>query len=555
MMPGGAGNTRQLLQLAQSLLQQRRYDQSVGKFRAVLDIDPTCWAAYVGAAKAYAALNQHDGAIAHYEFSLRLRPNDVDVLQALGIEYLALKYFQDAAKRFERALTLEPSRSALHYGLGRCRLAQRQFPEAVQELEAALKGVPGNIDTMLCYGVVLSQLERHDDAMVQFDRVLAREPDNAVARFERGSIYLQSGRLEEARRECARAIELDPRNPSYLYMNLSLNPDSHDADLATFEDLAKDIKKMSKGDGARVHFALANHCLETERFEEAFAHFRNGHAIIRSVQGYDEPAEIGAMRKIAEAFTPEAVARTGGHPDATPIFVLGMPRSGSTLVEQVLASHPDVAGAGEVMYFADAAGCRYRRPPALPSDPAMLRDDDLRQIGAQYLNWLKSRAQAKRIVDKQLDNYLFVGLIRMVFPNAAIVHIRRDPLDTCFSCYTQLFLNGLDYANDLGELGRYYNAYEAMMVHWRTVLPPGAMLELRYEDLVTDFEMQVRRLLDYCGLAWNGRCLEFYKTDRPVRTSSTLQVRKPLYRNAIGRAASYSKWLEPLCRELNAQKE
>jgi hypothetical protein len=237
------------------------------------------------------------------------------------------------------------------------------------------------------------------------------------------------------------------------------------------------------------------------------------------------------------------------------VFVVGMPRSGTTLVEQILASHPAVFGAGELELMPRAvAGLRAAHPEAaFPDLAAMLDDADLRALGARYLAGLDRIAppEAARVTDKLPLNFVHVGLIHLALPGARLVHVRRDPLDTCVSCYSKLFAGNQPFAYDLGELGRYYRAYTSVMAHWRRVLPPGVLLELDYEAVVADLERAARRLVAHCGLGWDDACLAFHRTERPIRTASALQVRRPLYTEAIGRAAAYAPWLAPLIAALS----
>jgi hypothetical protein len=265
---------------------------------------------------------------------------------------------------------------------------------------------------------------------------------------------------------------------------------------------------------------------------------------------YDEAAELSSFAAIAKRFTPEAMQalQGSGDPSELPVFVVGMPRSGSTLVEQILAAHPKVLGAGELGDFGVAAAGGY----AHSSRTAFaLTAEGVRGIGARYAQKLRTLApQAERIADKQPANFMFVGLIHLALPRARIVHVRRDPRDTCLSCYAQALTSAIPYSGDLGELGRYYRAYEKLMAHWRAVLPPGAMLEIDYEDIVGDFATQARRLVEFCGLEWDERCLDFHTVERPVFTASAYQVRRPLYAGSIGRWRHYQEWLGPLFEAL-----
>jgi hypothetical protein len=227
-----------------------------------------------------------------------------------------------------------------------------------------------------------------------------------------------------------------------------------------------------------------------------------------------------------------------------------MPRSGSTLVEQILASHPDVFGAGEVKYLSRALGQLRDRFPSLPKYPQMvekLTTGQMEIVGKQYQQALVSGAgDAQRVTDKLLTNYFFVGLIHLLFPQAKIIHTRRDPVDTCLSGFTKLFKDDMPHSYDLGELGRYYGKYRELMAHWEEVLPEGVLISVDYEDVVADTEKEARRLIEFLGLPWNDKCVDFHKSDRPVKTASVAQVRKPIYKTSLKRWTKYGPGLQPL---------
>ena len=241
-----------------------------------------------------------------------------------------------------------------------------------------------------------------------------------------------------------------------------------------------------------------------------------------------------------------------GNPSAAPIFIVGMPRSGTTLIEQILASHPKVFGAGELREMANLAGrIGGADAAAFPEAVQALSGEELRRIGEQYVQAVTRLAPgAERITDKMPGNFSLAGLIHLALPNARIIHACRDPRDTAFSCFSLLFSGTLEFTYDLAELGRYYRAYLKLMAHWREVLPQGIMLEVQYEDVVRDLESQARRIIAHCGLEWDDACLSFYKTERSVRTASATQVRQPIYQSSIGRWRLHEEELQPLLREL-----
>ena len=286
-----------------------------------------------------------------------------------------------------------------------------------------------------------------------------------------------------------------------------------------------------------IHFALAKALDDVRDYGRAFEHLRQGNALKRERIDYDETGTLKLFEHISAVFDRGLFDRFQGQgdPSSVPVFVLGMPRSGSTLIEQILASHPQIHAAGELTILENS-----------PMDVTAFR-----RLGQSYLSQLPKVPDEKiRIVDKLPGNFLRIGLIRLMLPNARIIHTMRDPIDTCLSCYSKLFNTGLPFTYDLAELGRYYRAYSELMAHWRSVLPPGAMLDVSYEDVVDDLEGQARRLIDYCGLPWDDRCIDFHRSNRPVRTASAVQVRQPLFRSSLQRWRNYESGLAPLLDEL-----
>jgi tetratricopeptide (TPR) repeat protein len=333
-----------------------------------------------------------------------------------------------------------------------------------------------------------------------------------------------------------------------------------DPELAALEQLAGD-ERLDPEKHVYVAFALGKALDDVGRYEQAFAHLRAANALKRRQIDYDEAAYVAACQAIRQVFGPELFTRFAGagDPSPAPIFVLGMPRSGSTLIEQILASHPQVHGAGEldnlnqlVREICDADGRTIPFPQCIGS----LDDDGLRRLGEAYLASLPPLADGKiRITDKMLGNFFSVGLIRLILPNARIIHTVRDPVDTCLSCFSKIFVCGHAFSYDLTELGAFYRGYHQLMAHWRSVLPAGAMLEVSYEDVVDNQERQARRLIEFCGLAWDDRCLDFHKHDRPIATASNVQVRQPLYRSSVARWRRYAPYLEPLLAQLDGCRQ
>ena len=354
------------------------------------------------------------------------------------------------------------------------------------------------------------------------------------------------------------AIQLNP-DLAVAYVNLidckTFTPG--DPHLSAMEALAAKGEELSKAERMQLDFALGKAYADVKDYRRSFGHLLAANAAKRSTVSYDERAVAALFDRIETVFTDKLIAAKtgGGDLSPVPIFILGMARSGTTLIEQIIASHPMAHGAGElgtlheiVWTLPGTDGGNIKYPEYLPS----LDASTLHQIGARYVSSLVKLAPSKeRITDKMPSNYIFAGLIHLALPNAKIIHSKRDPVDTCISCFSKLFTGEQNHAYDLGELGRYYKCYERLMAHWRRILPAGRMLEVQYEDVVADLETQARRIITYCGLPWDDRCLSFHEAQRPVRTASAAQVRQPIYKSAVGRARVYGDQLEPLLRALD----
>jgi hypothetical protein len=305
-------------------------------------------------------------------------------------------------------------------------------------------------------------------------------------------------------------------------------------------------------DRMQIAFSLGKAYEDLKHYDRSYVCLHEGNRLRRSTISFDIREEQSRFDRVKAVFTGELFERLegGGVQDSTPIFVLGMPRSGTTLVEQILACHPDVHGASELndlrqavdSLSVDGGGVAY------PDSLSGLSGVQLTEIGQRYLDRLRAHNPSARfITDKMPWNFEYIGMIKLMLPGARIVHCLRNPMDNCFSIYKKCFahLESIEYAYDQTELGQYYLMYEELMAHWRDVLP-GFVLDIRYEDLVADQKHHSKRLLEFCGLEWNDACLEFHKTDRPVKTASAAQVRKPIYNTSVKAWKNYEKHLGPL---------
>ena len=374
-------------------------------------------------------------------------------------------------------------------------------------------------------------------------------PAQQDAIANRGSLFMEFGRKDEALKATEEAAKAFPNAPGVLFNQTDLKRFKPGDPLIARMEALLARQGITLSDRATLHFGLGKAFLDIGDSVEAFRHYDEGNRLKRSTYAYDIEATERWMESLAEVFSPallEARDVVGARSPA-PVFVVGMPRSGTTLVEQILASHPRVHGAGEL-----------RRLQTLvdgiadfPSSVRSLTATQCKAVGEAYLDFIAPMAIGKQyVVDKMPSNFLFAGMIRLMLPGAHIIHCRRDPVDTCLSCYTKLFAGEQPFAYDQTELGRFYRAYERLMANWRTALPAAEFLEVDYEAVVADIETQARRMLDFLGLPWDAAVLRFHETERPIRTASVNQVREPIYRSSVGRWRQHAAQLQPLLKAL-----
>jgi tetratricopeptide (TPR) repeat protein len=538
-----------------------------------------------------------DDAISHLSHTVALDPEHCGALNGLGLALKDQGKLEEATERLRQALALKPDYPEVHLNLGTVVLVQGRLEEAAAHYRRALAGRPEYADAHYNLATTLSHQGKSDEAIAHFQHALALRPDFAEAHYNLANVLRERGDLDAAQVHYERAIAanpgyadaynnlgavladlgrpepaidayhkaiaLSPRRGAY-YLNLANTEHlaANDPHLVAMEALAADATELPEQDRIELAFALGKAYYHVGQRERSFQHLLLGNALKRKTLAYDEDLTLGRLNRIQSVFDAKLMraGKRKGNPSHVPVFIIGIPRSGTSLIEQILASHPIVHGAGEidaferlVAEFGSAAGIS----PPFPESVRFLRGDHLRQLGTRYLTGIRAAAPAAaRIINKMPANYRYAGLIHLALPNARIIHVRRDPVDNCLSCFSILFTGGgIQYSYDLGELGRYYRAYEALMAHWRNVLPAGVMLEVQYEEVVDDLERQARRIVAHCALDWDERCLAFHTTARPVRTASAAQVRRPIYRSSVGRWRPEKELLQPLLAALAASRD
>jgi tetratricopeptide (TPR) repeat protein len=536
-----------------------RPEQALASFDRALALKPSYVEALCHRGNVLAELRRPPEALASFDKALAVKPDYVEALNNRGNTLRDLKRPSEALASYDRALALKPGHVQALYNRGIALADLRRPEEALASYDQALVLKPDYPEALNNRGTALRELGRAEEALASYEQAIALKPDYAVAQDNRGLVLTELGRFDEAGDALAKAIDLAPRRVRSYY-NLALLDRRwtlDDPQLLAMETLARDMPVLGSTEQIELHFALSKAYAKTAP-EQSFQHLIAGNALKRRQAVYDEAAALAALGRIRASYPPALMRERAGRgaASAVPVFILGMPRSGTTLVEQILASHPAVFGAGEIEDFARAAGSLdgpAQRLIEAPEAIAQVPDGDLHRLGSAYLERIAALApSAERIANKLPENFRLAGLIHLALPGARIIHTRRDPVDTCLSCFMQLFAGNLPYTYDLAELGRYYRAYDALMTHWRDVLPPGIMLEVQYESVVTDLEGEARRIVAHCGLDWDPRCLDFHRTERPVRTASMSQVRQPLYAGSIERWRAYEAFLTPLLEALNA---
>lgn len=588
-------NLRALQLLGILLCQQGSFGDGLPLLQQVATLQPGDAEAQVNLAVALNRAGRNDEAVACLEPVVAQKPHHALALNNLGIALRAIGRRREAMERFRQALAAAPDYAEARSNLAAELLAAGQPAAAIEHLQRVLTQHPGVHEARLNLGSAFAQLGRHEEASAMYkdlvrirpkdpairrslgsalhksghtaeairhlEIAVEQDPQNAGGHSMLGSALLEVGRIQEGRQHLRRAVELAPDSVPFLRAVVfaeTVGPD--DQVLARLLDRASRVDTLGVPERIDMHFALGKALTDTGDPAAGFQHQIAGNAMLRSTVTYPEEGTLARMERSRAIFTPALLDRLRGigDPDETPIFIVGMPRSGSTLIEQILAAHPQVFSAGELMAFREAA--RHtgleQEERRFPDTMAEADADQLRAVAAHYKAAVQSLAkkagvQPLRITDKMPANHRYVGLIHVVFPKARIIHSCRDPIDTCLSCFASQLRQG--YNHDLGELGRYWRGYDRLMRHWHSVLPPGVILDVRYEDLIADVETWARRIVAHCGLPWDEACLNFQSVDRAVRTASVVQVRQPIYRSSIGRWRPDAETLRPLLEGLGME--
>ena len=460
----------------------------------------------------------------------------------------------------DRVLRVDPHDAPMLIKRAQCLLALGRLPEACEAAAAAQLEAPPDPVLYDALGSLFSRANDQQRALSAYDRAVTLAPNNPHFIFNRATVYRFLGLLAEAEADYDRVIALKPADYEAYANRSELRTQSVDANhIGELEALVAQGISDWRGD-VQVRYALAKEYEDIGDHARSFQHLRQGAGKRREHMRYDVTVDVATVDWIIEAFPAapnESAPHLGPAPSDDPIFIVGLPRSGTTLVDRILGSHSKVYSAGELDHFAlcivDAA--RRRSGGAqLPRRELIARSADLDfpALGREYLDRVRHvAAGAVRFTDKMPLNYLYCGLIRRALPNAKIVHVARRPMAACYAMYKTLFKDGYPFSYDLGEIGRYYVGYRRLMDHWQATMP-AVIYPLSYEALVADQVGETRRLLDFCGLEWEDSCVEFHRNPQPTTTASAAQVRRPLYDSSVSQWRHYAAELAELSGLLSA---
>lgn len=492
-----------------------------------------------------------------------------------------------AAPLFQRAAMIDGSNALYHCDFAETLFYLGEYQDALLAVNRSIQLNSNNSRAHFIAGNTLMKGGENEQAIKAFQKTISLDPKHGFAHNNLGSLYEDDGRLKEAKKQYENAMKLDKSNV-LAYLNLStvlsfegdlagsqkllnsaikIKPDYIEAhhnlsDLKRYKigdehieilmGLLKEVDKIPLENQIRLYFILGKVHADLKEYDLAFDYYNTGNKLKRSTYEYDEDRMLEMHNEIKGVFSKTSFAdlTISKNHDIIPIFVVGMPRSGSTLIEQILSSHSMVHGAGELLILSELINKQFSGN--FPNDIQSFGDATLIEIGHTYLRKTSElNPEAKYIVDKMPSNYLYAGLIKKIIPNAVIINTNRNSMDCSVSNYTHLFLDTIHYTNDLSELGRYYKMYNDLMDHWRSVLPDGVLYDISYENVVDDLEKEARSLIDFIGLDWEEGCLDFHKQKSRVKTASAAQVRKPIYNSSIERWRVYEKHLGPLIHALD----
>ena len=547
------------LGMARCLLSAKRIDRAQKLFDLLNEKAPKNKEVLLGLAACKRHQKDLEGAETLVRQVLQMDPSSMPARHELAEVLFRREAFDEALAVVEQNVFREDL-----YGdsldLWMARLREQKREKYMQDkLESLAKKYPTKVEFVFAYGIAANRAGEITLAQPILERANALLPNSPKILYELGVVTRIAGNIEKSQELIRQSLTLRPDFPAGLRTYGVDHKYSYgDEEFKRLNKAAANLTEMSPEEQVQMHYALAKAFDDVSELDAAFANYGIGGTKKRKIEVYKEKNNARLFQIMTKVLNKEffALPRSAGYDSDVPVFILGMPRSGTSLIEQILSSHPDIFGAGELKVMTSVienitvGATRLRMndvQAAFPYDA----NASYEARGRRYLEQVTRLAPKpyKRIVDKMPGNFNFVGLIHLILPHAKIIHSMRHPVETCLSCYRIHFAEGQQWSYNLRELGRYYLRYWKLMQHWSEALP-GVMYEARYEDNVADVEGSARALIAHLGLEWRDDCLRFYETDRPVKTASASQVRKPIYNTSVNRWKKYEKYLQPLLEEL-----
>ena len=534
-------------------------DQAMASYRKAIALAPSHIEAHNNLGSALIELGKSQEAVVTLKRALTHSPQSAKCHANLGVALQDLGDQNGAASSYRTALRIDPTNVTALMGLGDVDLTEGRLNDAVQRYNEATRVSTEDCDAHSKLATALTARGDIDDALASHNKALALEPKNPTAHLGYGGTLLALGRIDDAIQCFRNAIGIDPAcADAHRTLSFARKHTSIDDDVIAMTNLYKN-QELSDRDRMSLGFGLAKAYEDVKDYDQAFEFLAEANRLKRASVVYDNEERRKFFSRITETFSHRYFAdlTEGGSNDETPIFIVGMPRSGTSLMEQILASHSAVFGAGELNEISRLTNAieRDAMGRAFPEGVPHLEAAKRRELGELYVREARRRAgEASRVVDKMPENFVGVGFVKTILPNARIIHCRRNPMDTCLSIFKNFFARGHPYSYDLKDLGHFYNLYLDLMAHWREVLP-DELYELDYEQLVSNQETETRKLLEFCGLPWEEACLQFQKTERRVYTASAAQVRRPIYKDSVALWKRYGDHLKPLLDVLGEQPQ
>ncbi len=530
---------------------KRDYETAIKHISMAVQVDDSNSQYFSNLGEAYRRTDKLEDALKAFDRAIVLKPEFLKGHLGAGNTLRDMEKFPEAISKFRLALAINPNFAEAYHYLGVTFLEQDNLEDAVPVLRKAVALRPAYGEAQLTLASALEQSGKSEESLAIYQSILERDPKNVAVHNNVGNILKNLGRMDEAVEQYQKALEIDPDHaPAYYNLSRSQMSEDEDASTSRMEEMLED-ESLDANRRINLHFALGKIYDDLGIYEKAFKHFESGNDLDMRGEPFNADGHAMVINRIMAVFNKKFLAthRGMGSESDLPVFIVGIPRSGTTLAEQTLSSHPKCFGAGEL---AEIGGIVNRLPETVGSGnvypEAALELDALAavKLAERYVGYLQGAGgDAIHVTDKMPGNFIHLGLISMLLPNVKIINCRRDPLDVSLSCYFQHFTAIMPFSRKLTDLGRYYTDYHRLMEHWHEVLPLQIM-DVHYEDMIADHEGMSRKIVEFAGLEWDDACLEFYNLERPVKTASSWQVRQPIYSTSVARWQNYEKFIGPL---------